>query len=134
MNADGVAPRGQPMLSTVLVMQATGRWCAARQRSLPGGPALHRLFAPLGLFMMAASFDSLLLLVEHAAGRPLIAGLAEEPTRDQRGIDAWLATGQVASADRWFNFTASCCPLARAIDCAAAAVQLAAAAPGLLRI
>ncbi|RYD44856.1 MAG: hypothetical protein EOP63_03925 [Sphingomonadales bacterium] len=129
MKAGGVAPHAQPVLSTALVVQATRRWCGARQCSLPGGPALHRLFAPLGFFMMAASFDSLMLLVEHAAGRPLLAGLADQPTRDQRGIDALLATGQLAAAEGWLDFTASRCPLAGAIDCAIVSVRLAAVAP-----
>jgi hypothetical protein len=128
MNASAAVTHDQPVLSTALVVQATRRWCRARQRALPGGPALHRLFAPLGLFMMAASFDSLMLLVEHAAGRPLLAGVADQPTRDQRGIEALLATGEIAAADGWLDFTASRCPLAGAIDCAAVSVRLAAMA------
>jgi hypothetical protein len=128
MNASAAVTHDQPVLSTALVVQATRRWCRARQRALPGGPALHRLFAPLGLFMMAASFDSLMLLVEHAAGRPLLAGVADQPTRDQRGIYALLATGEIAAADGWLDFTASRCPLAGAIDCAAVSVRLAAMA------
>lgn len=128
MNAVRGTSYRRSMLSSKLVEQATRRWCDARRREQPCSPALQCLFAPHGLLMIAACFDSLMLLVEHAVGRPLLAGLAGEPTRDQRAIHALLVTGQLAAADAWLDSPTSRCQLARAIDCAAVSVRLAAAA------
>ncbi|AJA08527.1 hypothetical protein SKP52_08040 [Sphingopyxis fribergensis] len=79
--------------------------------------------------MMAASFDSLMVLVEHAAGRPLVAGLAGDPSCDQQAICALIVTGRLAAADEWLEFAASGCTLAPAIRCAALSVRLAADVP-----
>ncbi len=125
MKADSVARH--PVLPSVLIVRATWRWCAARRRGLPCILVLHRLFTPLGLFMMAVSFDSLLSLLEQAAGRPLVAGRADQLTRDQRGIEALLATGRLAAADGWLDLDASHCGLAGAIDCAVISVRRVAA-------
>jgi len=129
MTSRRIALDGQSELSVELIVQATRRWCGARRRSLPGAPPLHRLFAPLGLWMMAASFDSLLVLIEHAAGRPLVAGLAGDPSHDQRAICALIVTGRLAAGDGWLALVASRCSLAPAILCATMSVRIAAAFP-----
>jgi hypothetical protein len=91
-------------------------------------PALHRLFAPLGLDMLAASFDSLLCLFEYAAGRPLAMGASNQRTADEIQLCA-LLTWAVASGPSWKWDGAEDNALAPTIECAAASTLLLAGVP-----
>jgi hypothetical protein len=104
-----------PGLPSELIVVAARRWCHARGLTHPTAPALHRLLAPLGLDMMAVSFDSLLCLFAAEAGRAITIGTLEQPTPDQIALCA-LLSGQHGAVKS-------------AIEYAAASVLVLAAAP-----
>jgi hypothetical protein len=91
-------------------------------------PALHQVFAPLGLDMVTASFDSLLCLFECAAGRPILIGTPEEPSADQLALCALLSRQTARPSGRGLC-EKSDCALSSAIECAASSIFLLMARP-----
>jgi len=115
----GLAPVYE--LPDELVLVAAGTWCRARRLAQPSMPALHRLFSPLGLDMVVASFDSLLCLFECATGRPLAIGTRDRPTADQIALCAMLTRETARRSSRGRRGTEGG-GLASAIECAASSV------------
>jgi hypothetical protein len=91
-------------------------------------PALHQVFAPLGLDMVTAGFDSLLRLFECAAGRPILIGTPDEPSADQLALCALLSRQTARPSGRGLC-EKSDCALSSAIECAASSIFLLMARP-----
>ncbi len=101
-----------------LIADAAKTWCSARRLRQPSMPALPQVFAPLGLDMVTASFDSLLCFFECAAGRSILIGTPEEPSADQLALCA-LLNKQTARPSERRVCDKSDCGLSLAIECAA---------------